>query len=103
MKPKILSWNIRELNDPNKHVRIKSLLCSWKVNIVCLQETKLHFIDKCIIHSLWECSFLGWAYLVSMGVSGGVILMWNTRVVESVEECIENFYIACSFKNVEDG
>lgn len=48
MKPKIFSWNIRGINDPNKRLHIKSLLHSWKVDIVCLQEMKLRFIDRCI-------------------------------------------------------
>lgn len=46
---------------------------------------------------------MSWAFLVSMGASGGVLLMWDTRVVESMEECIGNFPVACSFKNVENG
>lgn len=53
MKPKILPRNFRVLNDSNKHLYIKSLLRSWKLDIVCLQETKLRFIDRCIFCSLW--------------------------------------------------
>lgn len=41
---------------------------------------------------------MGWAFLASMEASGGVLLMWDKRVVE----CIGNFSIA-SFKNVVDG
>ena len=26
MKPKLLSWNVRGLNDRNKHLRVKNLL-----------------------------------------------------------------------------
>lgn len=29
--------------------------------------------------------------------------MWDKRVVELVEECIENYAMAGSFKNIEDG
>jgi hypothetical protein len=35
MKPKILSWNVRWLNEGNKCLRIRNLLQDWKVDIVC--------------------------------------------------------------------
>ncbi|XP_040986403.1 uncharacterized protein LOC121234516 [Juglans microcarpa x Juglans regia] len=103
MKPKILSWNVRGLNDSNKCLRIKSLLRMWKVDIVCLQETKLRIIDQRLIRSLWGCSYVGWSYLASEGASDGVLLMWDKRVVEEVEECVGTFSVACLFKNVVDG
>ncbi|KAG2684915.1 hypothetical protein I3760_10G097900 [Carya illinoinensis] len=102
MQPRILSWNVREINDVNKRLRIRSLIHSWKVDIVCLQETKLCYVDKNIVRSLWGCSSVGWCYLASLGASGGVLLMWNIRVVELVEECIGNYFVG-SFKNIEDG
>ncbi|KAG2718513.1 hypothetical protein I3760_03G224000 [Carya illinoinensis] len=103
MKPKILSWNVRGINDVNKRLHIRSLLRSWKVDIVCLQETTLCGIDRYIIRSLWDLSFVGWCYLASSEASGGVLVMWNKRVVEMVEDCIGLFSIAVTFKNIEDG
>jgi hypothetical protein len=35
MKHKILSWNVRGLNDRDKHLRISNLIKLWKVDIVC--------------------------------------------------------------------
>lgn len=52
IKPKILSWNVRGLNDCNKRLRIKSLLRMWKVDVVCFQETKMEVIDRRIVRSL---------------------------------------------------
>jgi hypothetical protein len=37
---KILSWNVRGLNEEAKRLRVRNLLSLWKVDIVCLQETK---------------------------------------------------------------
>jgi hypothetical protein len=34
--------------------------------------------------------------------SGGVLLMWDRRVVEKIEECTGSYTIACSFRNVDD-
>ena len=41
MKIKILSWNVRGVNDPAKRSVIKSFLRSNRVDLVCLQETKV--------------------------------------------------------------
>jgi endonuclease/exonuclease/phosphatase family metal-dependent hydrolase len=42
------------LIEEEKRLRIRSLLRDWKVDIVCLQETKLEFISSEVIHSLWD-------------------------------------------------
>ena len=41
MKIKILSWNVRGANDINKRQIIKALISSQKVDLVCLQKTKM--------------------------------------------------------------
>lgn len=41
MKLRILSWNIRRATDSNKKMVIKSLIKSQRVDLVCLQETKI--------------------------------------------------------------
>ncbi|KAG6697656.1 hypothetical protein I3842_09G212200 [Carya illinoinensis] len=102
MKPKILSWNVRGLNDPNKRLKVKNLLRDWKADIICLQETKLKFIDRHIIRSLWNCPYAGWTTLVSKGASGGILLVWDKRVVNFVEDYVREFSLACSFSNVDD-
>jgi len=37
-----------------------------------------------------------------IGASGGILIMWDRRVVEKIDECVGEFYVACSFRNVED-
>ena len=41
MKIKILSWNVRGVDDRNKMKVIKALIRSQRVDLVCLQETKI--------------------------------------------------------------
>jgi exonuclease III len=36
MKPKIISWNVRRLNEPEKRMKIRRVLREWKADIVCL-------------------------------------------------------------------
>lgn len=46
MKPEIVMWNVRGLNELNKRLRIKGLLRDWKADIVCLLETKMAIISR---------------------------------------------------------
>ena len=46
MKIKMISWNVRGLNDPQKRLVVKNLLREWKCNIVCLQETKIASMNR---------------------------------------------------------
>jgi hypothetical protein len=103
MKHKILTWNVRGLNEGKKHLRVRRLLSQWKVDIVCLQETKLELITFGLVQSIWRCPYVEWSYVASNGASGGILLMWDRRAVSKVEVCHGNYVVACSFRNVDDG
>ena len=77
MSVKLLSWNVRGLNRLEKRLQIRNLLLMWKADIVCLQETKLEWITRGIVRSIWSCPYIDWLYLGSKGASGGVLLMWD--------------------------
>ena len=102
MTLKLLSWNVRGLNEIDKRLQVRNLLRSWKVDIVCLQETKLEWITRGMVRSICSCPFVDWLYLGSVGASGGILLMWDRRVVENVEEAVGHFSVSCKFKNVGD-
>jgi exonuclease III len=103
MKHKILSWNMRGLNEEKKRLRVRRLLRQCKVDIVCLQEKKLEMITHGLVQSLWRCPYVEWSYVASFGASGGILLMWDRRVVSKVDVCQSNFVAACSFRNVNNG
>ena len=102
MNVKIISWNVRGMNDLDKRLRIKNLLNRWKVDIVCLQETKLGLISSRVVRSLWSYPYVDWVFLGSNGASGGILLMWDGRVVEKIEDEVGQFSISCKFKTVMD-
>jgi hypothetical protein len=99
----ILTWNVRGLNEGRKRLKIRNLLSQWKVDIVCLQETKLKLVSNQLVHSLWRCPYKEWCHVDSIGASGGILLMWDRRVVTKLDMCLGNYVAACSFRNVEDG
>jgi exonuclease III len=53
MKLKILSWNVREINELDKRLSIKGLIRDCKVDLVCLMETKMEAITRVVVRSLW--------------------------------------------------
>ena len=52
MKIKILSWNVRGVNEPVKRSVIKSFLRSNRVDLVCLQEIKVQQMNIGMVRSL---------------------------------------------------
>jgi hypothetical protein len=60
MNHKILTWNVRRLNEVRKRLKIRNLLSKWKVDIACLQETKLELIPNQLVQSLWRCPYVDW-------------------------------------------
>ncbi|KAG6654621.1 hypothetical protein CIPAW_05G158600 [Carya illinoinensis] len=102
MKPKILSWNVRGLNEINKRLCIKNLLREWRADVVCLQETKLKLVTRKLVRSVWHCPYVDWIYLASNGASGGILVMWDKRVMEKMEEFVGEFSVVVSFKMAED-
>ena len=59
MSIRILSWNVRGLNNPYKRSVIKNLLRDWKCDVVCLQETKFSANDLGVIRSLRSNPYVG--------------------------------------------
>ena len=98
----ILSWNVKGLNVVEKRLQIRNLLRTWRPDIVCLQETKLEWITRGIVRSIWSCPYIDWLYLGFKAASGGIVLMWDQRLVEKVEEAVGQFSVSCKFKNVGD-
>ena len=95
MKLKLLTWNVRSLNDPKKQVVLKNWLRKWKVDVVCLQETKLDKVDGRVISNIWGNRFVGWEVLNAVNTAGGVLLLWDKRVVDRVDSKVGMFSVSC--------
>ena len=52
MKIETISWNIRDVNDPDKRKVIKNFLRRYKADLVCLQETKVQEMNSVMVRSL---------------------------------------------------
>lgn len=56
----ILSWNVRGINEGDKHGVINSLIRSHSVNLVCLEETKVQRMSASLVRSLGVDRCLEW-------------------------------------------
>ena len=63
MNLKILSWNVRGLNDRRKCSIVKNLLRDWKRDVICFQETKLTSMDRQMVGNVWSYPFVDWVAL----------------------------------------
>ena len=45
---------------------------------------------------------LDWLYLGFIGASGGVLVVWDRRMVEKIDKAVGRFFVSCKFKNVVD-
>ena len=99
---KIISWNVRGLNEQDKRLKVRNLIRKWGPDVVCLQETKMGLINRAVIRSLWGGQHVNWSYLGSCGASGGVLVMWDTRVVNKIEEVVGRFSVSCKFTSVSN-
>ena len=102
MNLKIISWNVRGLSDRDKRFQVQNLVRKWGPDVICLKETKMELITRVVIRSWWGDQHVDWSYLGSCGASGGVLLMWDTRVVNKVEEAMGRFSVSCKFTSVSD-
>ena len=58
MNLKILSWNVRRVNDKSKRKVIKSVVKKQKVDLFCIQETKMQVMTEGVVRSLGPGRFL---------------------------------------------
>ena len=103
MKLWIISWNVKGINEGNKHGVIKSLIHLYSIDLVCLQETKVQQITTRIVRSLGVCRCLAWRVVDARGQARGIVVFWDKRVLELLEMEVGAFLVSCRFINCEGG
>ena len=72
---------------------LENLLREWNCDVVCLHETKLAGMDKQMVCSLWSCPYVDWVALEANQTAGGVLMMWDRRVLERLEVMVGSFSV----------
>ncbi|RVX16234.1 hypothetical protein CK203_014505 [Vitis vinifera] len=85
MKLRLLSWNVRGANDSSKRKVIKAMIRSQRVDLFCIQETKIQAMTEGLVRSLGSGRFLNWGTLDAHGFAGGLLICWDKRTLEVLE------------------
>lgn len=100
MNLRIITWNVRGLNDPNKRKVIKLAVRKWKAHVLCLQETKMNSLSGDIVKSLWGSRWVEWEIMEANGTAGGILLCWDSRWLAKVDVRKGLHSVSCVFKCV---
>jgi hypothetical protein len=87
----ILCWNVRGLNDPRKRDAIREFLDTVHAKIVCFQETKMSVIDRYTVMQCLGPAFDGFSFLPALGTRGGILLAWDSSVVNMTNISLDSF------------
>ena len=79
------------MHDLDKRMVIKSMVRKHKPDLVCFQEIKMKEMPDRIVRSLGIGRNLGWVSLDARGSAGGVLVMWDKRVLEGLEVEVGSF------------
>ena len=85
MNLKLLSWNVRGAHESTKRKVIKSVIRKQKVDLFCIQETKVQVMSDRVVSSLGSGRFLDWKALDACGSAGGILICWDKRVLDLLE------------------
>ena len=75
---RVLCWNVRGLNDPDKRLLIYNKIDESNCDVICLQETKRENFDHSFIKSFCPNRFDRFSFSPSFGASDGIIVIWNS-------------------------
>ena len=101
MKLKILCWNVRGVNDSSRRKLIKAVVRSQKVDLLCIQETKIKSMSEGVVRSIGVGRFLDWRTLDASGSAGGILICWDKRLLELLEWEEGQFSISCRLPIVD--
>ncbi|RVW78514.1 Transposon TX1 uncharacterized 149 kDa protein [Vitis vinifera] len=76
---------------------------SQRVDLFCLQETKIQSLSEGLVRSLGAGRWSNWVALDAVGSAGGMLVCWDKRSLEVMETEVGKFSASCRFRNVENG
>lgn len=88
---------MRGLNSKARQDSVHTLVDSAKVDVVCLQETKMAGISRGIILSMLGADFSHYAELPSAGASGGILIAWKHSLGPAATTRIDNHCLSVQF------
>ena len=93
----VLNWNIRGVNAEEKWPLVFNKIEESSASIVCLQETKKEDFDLHFIRNFAPKRFDKYAFVPSEGASGGLLILWPSKVFTAHMVLMESFGLVMHF------
>ena len=90
------------LNEKNKKMIIRAFIIAQKFDLVCFQETRIQEMSGGMVHNLGGGQCTQWSALNAQGATGGIVVFWDSKVIELVDVEEGSFSVSCRFRNTED-
>ncbi|GJT68148.1 RNA-directed DNA polymerase, eukaryota, reverse transcriptase zinc-binding domain protein [Tanacetum coccineum] len=90
-----ISLNSNGISGDNKKGWVRELVDRYSSLFLGIQESKLVSCDSYVVHSLWPHNYVEFAVSDSVGASGGILTMWDSRTF-----CMEHSFINRYFVGV---
>jgi exonuclease III len=89
-----LIWNVRGLNSSARQDAVRTLVDSYHVDIVCLQELKMATVPQRVLLTMLGTDFSGHIELPENGTSGGVLVAWRRALGTIGQHRIDSFSVS---------
>jgi hypothetical protein len=76
---------------------VRKLVSSSRVDVVCLQETKMEDISHIMVLQMLGPTFGSYKFLPSVGASGGIFVVWHDRLASSGNFRIDAHSVSIQF------
>lgn len=77
----ILIWNVHSLNLTTRQDVFQVLVNSSRIDILCLQDTKMELVTRRLILSMLGSAFdNNFVFLPSARASEGILMTWRSKV-----------------------
>lgn len=79
---------------------MKDVIRKFRANIVLIQESKLNMVSDSAVKEVWGGLPAGWVCCESMRTSGGILVIWNRKVLSKVDQWVGEFSVSVVLKEV---
>ncbi|XP_020236162.1 uncharacterized protein LOC109815778 [Cajanus cajan] len=100
---KIISFNVRGLGSETKHGIISKLVLKYRVDVLCVQETKKEVDMEALYKKLWGGGECECCWALANNVAGGLLCIWDSRKLEVTSQITGQGYLGLVSKWIVTG
>lgn len=95
-----LVWNVRGLNNRARRTAVRDLVSLERVDVVCIQETKVAVFSVTMLNELLGPDF-DYSFMPSARISGGVLIGWHRDHCRGSHQAVGVFSVTVKLTPIE--